>query len=81
MSLMTSLHAINRWVVLTLVLLHFAAIAWYVMRKQQTLVRPMVTGDRSGVEAVPADDETAVHLRAVIFMLLAAALVGCLVTL
>jgi cytochrome b len=39
-------HQYGQWVVLALVLLHIAAIVFYVVRKKTNLVRPMVTGDK-----------------------------------
>lgn len=74
-SFMGNAHALNRWVLLALVALHIAAIAWYALRGQP-LVRSMVTGDRSGLPAtvVPAEDDAALRLRALVLALLAAAL-------
>lgn len=40
--------------ILTLVLLHVAAIAWYRARKRMDLLRPMLTGDKALPAGVPA---------------------------
>ena len=42
-----AVHHFNRYVVIGLVLLHLAAIAWYSFGRRQPLVAPMVTGDRA----------------------------------
>jgi len=42
---LTSLHKTNRFVLIGLIALHLAAIAFYTLFKRKTLVRPMVTGD------------------------------------
>jgi cytochrome b len=38
--------AIGQWLVVALVLLHVAAVVWYLAKKRQNLVRPMVVGDK-----------------------------------
>jgi cytochrome b len=48
-------HEYGQWIVLALVLLHIAAIVFYVVRKKTNLVRPMVTGDKP---IPPADPDT-----------------------
>ncbi|MBN9406788.1 MAG: cytochrome b/b6 domain-containing protein [Burkholderiales bacterium] len=57
--------------VLALVALHVAAIAWY-WRRGQNLVRPMLSGDKSLTQAVPASRDGA-GTRAVAVLVLAAA--------
>ena len=42
---LTSLHKTNRFVLLGLIALHLAAIAYYTLFKRKPLVRPMITGD------------------------------------
>jgi cytochrome b len=80
-KLMSRLHRLGHWVLLALVALHLAAIAWYTARRRDTLVRAMVTGDRIGFDAEAALDDAALRLRAVVLMALAAALVAYSVTL
>jgi cytochrome b len=48
---LTSLHKTNRFVLLGLIALHLAAIAFYALLKRKSLVRPMITGDAT----LPAD--------------------------
>lgn len=80
-KLMSSLHRLGHWVLLALIALHLAAIAWYAIGRRESLVRTMVTGDRIGVEAEPARDDATVRLRAAVLFALAAALVAYSVTL
>ena len=61
---LTRLHKINRFVVIGLVLLHLAAIAFYTVVKRRRLVAAMVTGDATAGWAPasargPATDEPA----------------------
>lgn len=79
-SVMTSIHAISRWLLLALVLLHLAAIAWYSVRGEN-LLRPMIDGDQRGLVATPADDGRVIRLRGMLLALLAIALTAVLVTL
>lgn len=71
---------IGQWLVVALVLLHVAAIAFYVKRKRQDLVRPMLTGDK--VVAHPARsarDDAATRFLAAVVALLCAGLVTWIV--
>jgi cytochrome b len=43
---------VGQWLLVGLVVLHVAAIAWYLRRRRQNLVRPMIVGDK--VLAEPA---------------------------
>jgi len=80
-SLMGSVHAINRWVLLALVALHVAALAWYAPRGKP-LVHAMLTGDRKDLAGMPAaEDDWRTRLRALVLALLAAALTAVLSTL
>jgi cytochrome b len=47
-------HGPGQWLIIALVLLHVAAIAFYLVRKKQNLVRPMLTGDKALAADVPA---------------------------
>jgi cytochrome b len=53
-------HGVGQWLVYLLVALHLAAIVFYVRRKRQTLVRPMITGDKEVPHEAPSarDDAT-----------------------
>lgn len=52
---LTSLHKTNRFVLLGLIALHLAAIAYYALLRRKPLVRPMITGDAP----LPADQPRA----------------------
>jgi cytochrome b len=68
--------------IITLVVLHVAAIAWYRYRKQQHLVRAMVTGDKHLAADVPASDDTRMaRLRALALIVIWAGLVASIVKL
>lgn len=82
-SLLTNWHKnYGQWLIIALVLLHVGAIVFYLVRKRQNLVGPMLTGDKQLLAQVPASVD---HLRsrALALVLLAAcgALVGWLVSL
>ncbi len=54
---LTRAHRIVRFVVIALVVLHVAAIAWYALVRKEPLVRAMATGDKPlGNDAQPAAD-------------------------
>lgn len=53
---MTKVHKINRFVVIALIALHLAAIAWYSWVRKQSLVRAMLVGDKLVDDALPAAD-------------------------
>jgi cytochrome b len=54
-SLATSWHkTYGQWLIISLVVLHVAAIVFYLVRKRQNLVGPMISGDKSLPEDVPA---------------------------
>lgn len=59
-------------VLITLVVLHLLAIAWYVYGKKRNLVKPMLTGDQEIEDASPAaaaDDSWKVRLMALAILL------------
>ena len=59
-GLLTKWHkSFGQWLVLALVALHVAAILFYLLKKKQNLVRPMVTGDKPLPPGVPASVDTA----------------------
>jgi cytochrome b len=80
-ALATKLHHINANVVVALVALHVAAIVFYLVAKNDNLVRPMITGDKSGIDGPAAEDGWALRLRAGVLLALVSAGVYCLVTL
>jgi len=77
---LTSVHKINETVILGLVLLHLAAIAYYYFVKRDDLVLPMITGDKT-IAAEPSEDDLALRARAAIFFALCAGLVSYVVRL
>lgn len=50
---------VGQWLLIGLVVLHLAAIAWYVLRKRQVLVRPMVAGDKELPTPAPSSRDDA----------------------
>jgi cytochrome b len=80
-ALATRIHAFNEYVILSLVALHLAAIAFYFFAKRDNLVKPMLTGDKSGIDAPAAADDRATRLRAILLLALAVGLVGYVVNL
>jgi len=80
-SLMTKIHLLNQNAIYALVALHLAAIAYYFFAKRENLVVPMVTGDKRGIAAEPAQDDALVRARAALLAALAAGLVGYVVSL
>lgn len=68
--LATSYHKqYGQWLVIGLVVLHVAAILYYLVRKKDNLIRPMLNGDKQGGMQVPTsrDDWQTRLLAAVIF--------------
>lgn len=78
-SLMTRIHSLNQNVIYALVALHLAAIAYYFFAKRENLVAPMITGDKRGISAEPAQDDALMRARAAVLALLAAGLVAYVV--
>jgi cytochrome b len=73
-NLATNYHKnIGKWIILALVVLHIAAIVFYLWRKQN-LIKPMLQGDKQLTVAVPAsrDDMTTRMAALVIFGICAA---------
>jgi cytochrome b len=60
-ALLTRVHKVNRFVVLALIALHLAAIAWYGRVRREPLVRAMIDGDKSvaAVAGEPAPEPAA----------------------
>jgi cytochrome b len=49
----------GQWIVLTLVALHVAAIAWYRWRRRRDLLRPMIVGDKMLPPGTPVSTDNA----------------------
>lgn len=81
---LTIVHEINRFVVIALIVLHLAAVAWYTWVRRQPLVRPMIVGDKTiegpAAHAPPAADGPRERLRALAILAASAAAVWGLVT-
>ena len=83
----TWLHHRNQLLILALVGLHLAALLYYRMFWRQSLVKPMVVGDKlvaadpehPDTAALAAVDDRAVRLRAAVVAVVAVALVACIV--
>jgi cytochrome b len=77
---LTSLHHLNANIIYALVALHLLAILFYLLRRRENLVRPMLTGDKPVGDATMASrDDTALRVRAAIVLCLCAAAVWLLV--
>ena len=66
----TSYHrSVGQWLVIGLVLLHLAAIAWYGWRKRENLVRPMLAGDKEvAAQARSSRDDTVTRVAAALLL-------------
>jgi cytochrome b len=80
-SLMSAVHAINRWALAALICLHIGAIAWFALVRREVLVRPMLTGDKLALDAPAAVDDTPTRWRGALLFALATALTVFLVKL
>lgn len=82
---LTGLHKLNEWIILALIALHVAAIAWYRLARKQKLTRAMITGDAPasefGPEADSARDTAGMRLLALSIAAIAAAVVYGIVSL
>lgn len=73
-SLATSWHkTYGQWLIISLVVLHVAAIAFYLVKKRQNLVGPMISGDKTLPDAVPASADSATSRGLAIALLAACA--------
>ncbi|HEY8356261.1 MAG TPA: cytochrome b/b6 domain-containing protein [Ramlibacter sp.] len=61
--------AVGQWLVIALVVVHIAAVLYYLLRKRQNLVRPMLTGDKETASpaASSRDDAGSRSVAALIF--------------
>lgn len=77
----TSYHKqVGQWLLIGLVVLHVAAVLYYLLKKRQNLVWPMVTGDKeTPAPAVSSRDDVATRVRAAVLLGLCAAAVAWLV--
>jgi cytochrome b len=82
-ALATSYHKnVGKFIVIGLVALHLVAILFYTLVKKQSLVRPMVVGDKQLTAHVPsANDTTGSRLLALVVLALCGAAVAWMVSL
>lgn len=73
---------IGQWLVIGLVVLHIAAVLYYVIKKRHRLVRPMIVGDKETAhETRSSRDDLGSRLLALVLVALAAGFVAWLVKL
>ena len=71
----------GQWLIIALVLLHVAAVLYYLLKKRHNLVRPMLTGDKPlGPGVPPSTDNLGSRGRALALLLACAAGVAWLVS-
>lgn len=71
---------IGQWLIVALVVLHIAAILYYVLRKKDNLIGPMIGGDKTlSHEARPSRDDAKSRLAALVVFALCAGFVTWLV--
>ena len=72
----------GQWLIITLALLHVAAIVFYLVARRRNLVRPMWTGDKALPAGVPASaDSGTARVLALVLVIACGAGVGWLVSL
>lgn len=75
-------HSVGKLVLIVLVTLHVAAILFYLLRKRQNLVRPMLLGDKEVEQALPSSrDDARTRLLAIVLLAVCAGLVSLLLKL
>jgi cytochrome b len=82
-DLLTTVHRVNRLVLLALIALHLAAIGWYAIARREPLLPPMLGGDRrypdaSGAPPAARDDARVRALALVVAVVCTAAVAGLL---
>ena len=74
--------AVGQWLLIGLIALHIGAVLYYLLKKRQNLVAPMVRGDKEvETPAVSSRDDTASRVGAAVVLALAAAAVTWVVRL
>lgn len=72
---------VGQWLLIGLVVLHVAAVVWYLHRKRQNLVRPMLVGDKElAAPAQSSRDDLRSRMVALVVLLACGALVAWLVS-
>jgi cytochrome b len=68
--------SIGQWLLVALVVLHVAAVLFYLLKKRQNLVRPMLTGDKEvETQAISARDDARTRVAALVIIAIAAGIV------
>lgn len=63
---------VGQWIVIGLVVLHIVAIFWYLLKRRDNLVQPMLTGDKAVDVMAPASRDTAgTRIAALVLLALA----------
>jgi cytochrome b len=71
---------VGQWLIVALVVLHVGAIAYYLVRKKDNLVRPMIVGDKAVDSSAPASlDSARTRLLGLAVLAVSAGLVAWLV--
>jgi cytochrome b len=71
---------IGKWIVITLVLLHVGAIAYYLRRKKDNLIAPMIGGDKEVAQVTRSSrDDATMRIAALVLLGLCGAFVAWLV--
>lgn len=71
-----SFHAIGMWLVIGLVVLHVAAVLFYLVKKRQNLVGPMISGDKEvATPTTPSRDDAASRIGAAVVLAVCAGVV------
>ena len=73
---------IGKGVILVLIALHVLAIAWYFFKKNENLVRPMLTGDKESQEQAPSSFDRPIDwIKAILALAISAYLIYRLINL
>jgi cytochrome b len=68
--------SIGQWLLVALVVFHVAAVLFYLLKKRQNLVRPMLTGDKEvETQALSARDDARTRVTALVIIAIAAGIV------
>ena len=70
----------GKWIIMALVLLHVAAILFYLVKKKQNLIKPMLTGDKllePSFASSPSPSADAVSQRLAALVLFTSIAIGC----
>ena len=74
--------AVGQWLIVALVVLHIAAVLFYLKKKRQNLVRPMIVGDKELEAPAPSSrDDAVTRVAALVVLALCAGLVAWIASL